>query len=227
MAFIEEILHLQENAAGGHLNLLLERQVDAVIEPLTVDEAKDFLKAVDDEEDATLTLLIAATRRKIERLLSKNIFTQTWKQTQSVVPGVVELYRGPALSVTSVKYIQDWTNETQITINPTTYLLSGNQLVNRSAWPFTRGYRSFEVIFQAGMVDITSASDPDVVLTAQAAVDEDIKLAILNLMGHLFENREGDGPDQRFAKLLSVNLPIGDIPRNVMMLLSEYLDWRL
>lgn len=227
MAFIEEILHLQEEARGGHLNLLLERQTDALIEPITPTQAKDFLKAVDDEEDNTITLLISATRRKIERVLSKSIFTQTWKQTQDLAPGVIELYRAPVLSVASVKYIQAWNIDTQITIDPSTYILSGNQLVNRTAWPINRGFRSFEVIFKSGMVDITDASDQTVVDAARAAVDDDIKLAILNLMGHLFENREGDGPDQRFAKLLSVNLPIGDIPRNVMMLLSEQLDWRL
>jgi len=49
------------------------------IEPVTLDEAKTWLKLETADEDATLTRLIASARQMVEQYTRRALITQTWR----------------------------------------------------------------------------------------------------------------------------------------------------
>jgi hypothetical protein len=98
-------------------------------------------------------------------------------------------------------------------MSSTLYTVVGNSIVS-DAWPAHRGRGSVLVTYTAGLVDWDAAdpTDPtdEEIATAQAAVPEAVALGILNTIGHLYENREGQKPTSKYevdAKLSGMNPP--------------------
>ena len=56
--------------------------------------------------------------------------------------------------------------------------------------------------------------------TARALVPENIKKAIMQLTGHMYENPEGQGGEVRYESQLKA---YGDLPMMVQRLMSPYL----
>src|SRR6185312_8936387 len=56
------------------------------VEPLTLDEAKSYLRIDTADEDATVTALIAAARLHVEALTRRALVTQTWRLTLDAWP---------------------------------------------------------------------------------------------------------------------------------------------
>jgi len=78
------------------------------IEPVTLAEAKLFLKGDSDTaDDALVTDLVAAARRTVEEKLDRALITQTWDYYLDRFPDAscpICLERPPLLAVTTVKY---------------------------------------------------------------------------------------------------------------------------
>lgn len=74
-------------------------------EPITLDEAKQQCRVDVNDENALLINYIVAARHAAENYLSRGLFTQTWKYTQSHWSDEMWLpMAGPLSSVSSVQY---------------------------------------------------------------------------------------------------------------------------
>jgi uncharacterized phiE125 gp8 family phage protein len=74
-------------------------------EPLTLAEAKAFLRIEHDDDDDVITSLISAARTHIETLTRCATIAQTWRFIRDSWPddGRVALKRGPVLSIEAVR----------------------------------------------------------------------------------------------------------------------------
>lgn len=72
-------------------------------EPLTLAEAKLFLRVDGSEEDSLIIHLITSAREKAEGWLRKSILTQDWQLQQAFTGCAVKLPLGPVQSILSVQ----------------------------------------------------------------------------------------------------------------------------
>lgn len=167
------------------------------LEPITVPEAKDHLRILHSDEDDQVEALIAAARGHAERFTDRQFITATWKLTLDRFPCYwepIELPHPPLLSVGSVKYrdtadvLQTWS--------------SSEYVVDAPAGPYAttgRVYPKFDKVYP------TTLDRPDAVeveFTAgyganPEAVPQQLRQAMLLLVGHWFENRETAGPEMQ------------------------------
>ncbi len=156
-------------------------------EPLTLDEVKDHLKLELDDttEDALISRLIVAARRRAENFLWRAIMKQTWDYFLDEFPnseGTILLPLPPLQSVTTVKYIDlDGVQQTlAATLWKVDTVSEPARLVPafRETWPSTREeINAVEIRFVAGYTDI-------------GAVPEEVKSGMKMMMGTWYENRE-------------------------------------
>lgn len=77
------------------------------VEPISLAEAKLFLRVTGSDEDALITRLITLAREKAEALTNRAFITQTWEETFCsfyAQCGYLELQKPPVQAVASVKY---------------------------------------------------------------------------------------------------------------------------
>jgi uncharacterized phiE125 gp8 family phage protein len=150
-------------------------------EPVTLTEAKLYLRVDHTTDDNLITSLIKAAREKGEELSRRAFITQTWEMSLNSWPDDFRLrvYRPPLQSITSVKYTdrdnqeRTWTDyDTDIASEP------GTIIFNTLPGANLRTSGAITVRFVAGYG--SSASN----------VPERIKAAILALVAHWYENRE-------------------------------------
>lgn len=90
------------------------------VEPLTLQEVKDFLRITTEDEDELLTGLIASAREAFEHLTGRQLLTATWDLHLDRFPQFswepLVIPKAPVQSVTSVTYVdgsgvsQTWSN---------------------------------------------------------------------------------------------------------------------
>jgi uncharacterized phiE125 gp8 family phage protein len=73
-------------------------------EPVTLAEAKEFLRLSHDDDDATVAALIAAARGQVEARTRRALITQGWRLTRDVWPasGAIPILPVPLQAVTAV-----------------------------------------------------------------------------------------------------------------------------
>jgi len=170
----------------------LQVTVEPTTEPVSLPEARRQCGISDDAGyyDNDLQGFIKAARIYCERVTGKAFITQTLKLTRDCFPGWKEEYairlpRPPGLSVTSVKY-DDYAG-TEQTLSAATYVVDVSSEPARiglawgQIWPDTiEELGAVRVVYVAGY-------------GAATAVPQTIKLAILMLVNHWFENRSAVG----------------------------------
>lgn len=138
----------------------LTRIEDPTGEPITVAQAKLFLRETNTDEDDYIAILISVARETVEDYTRRALLTQTWKLTMDAFPCnmTIELERSPLVSVESVKY---WPSDggDQVTLDSGSYLVIPglvpglvqfkNSVIQK--WPetFSRG-DAVEISFTAG-----------------------------------------------------------------------------
>lgn len=155
-------------------------------EPVTLSEAKAQCRVDISTDDTLITSYISAARRLCERINWRAFMTQTlevwfdaWPSTDSI-----RLPRPPLQSVTYIKYYDE--DSVVATLSSSTYFVDtiserGRIVLNTDqSWPSVtlRPANGVVVRYVAGWA---SAAD----------VPETIKQAILLVVGHWYENREG------------------------------------
>lgn len=152
-------------------------------EPVTLVEAKAHLRESSSDEDALITNLIKAARKRIEDETARQFVTATWKMHLDGFPsGDIQIRKCPVVSVSSITYYD--TNGDQQTWASSNY---ETDLVNEPArirpaynvvYPSTRSHKlnAVTVTFVAGQ--------------SVASVDQRAKQAILVLLSHWWWNRE-------------------------------------
>lgn len=156
----------------------LQRVANPLVEPISVLEAKTFLRIDGDDEDALLTDMIAAARLAAEEQTGKSLITQSWQIAfDSSPPPVVQLPFAPIQSVTSVITLDEAGDET--VISPSHYYLNALEELVFNAIPMGHMVR---IRYVAGYGD--AASD----------VPTDMAQAMLLHVAHLFEHRDSMTP---------------------------------
>lgn len=165
-------------------------------EPVSVAEAKAFMRISDLSEDALIGSIITAIRLKAEAYTKRAFVTQSWKLTFDaapvdfilpVWPSFISVPRPPLQAVDSIKYFEEDDTEQTFALASVNEDLNSEPgrvyLKQGESWPSgLRALDSFHVNFTAGYGD---ASD----------VPEDIKEAILSSVASFFEHREELGDE--------------------------------
>lgn len=155
--------------------------------PVTLQVAKNHLRVDNDiiEDDALIMGLIAAATEYAETFTRRALISQTWDYKRDAFPNGDGFYLPlPALqSVTSITYTDS--DGTSQTFSSSKYIVDTDSkpgriaLAYQQSWPVTRNIiNAVTTRFVAGYGD-----DP-------ADVPESIRLAMLLMIGHWYENRE-------------------------------------
>ncbi len=155
----------------------------ATVEPVSLQEAKDYLAQDLDDHDELVHSLIIAARKYLENTTGIVFTTQTYELRLGYFPAVIEPRRRPLQSIESIVYI-DAAGASQ-TLDPGDYDVDTHAFIGRvrpafaKAWPSTRPYmNAIAVTFKAGFGD------------AAADVPEYLRNAVKLLIGHFYEFRE-------------------------------------
>lgn len=149
-------------------------------EPVTLAEAKSFLRVDGADDDTLISNLITAARQLAERYTNRAFITQVWELVEDHAPdGPLYTPKPPLVSVDAVKVTAE--NGTETTVPASSYWVdkSIGRLVraNGYTWPTHRGFASFIIRFTAGY----GASG--------SAVPAPIRQALLMTIANLYENR--------------------------------------
>lgn len=166
------------SVAYGRRHGVLERITDPAEEPISLSEAKLFLRVDDTAEDAVITRLISAAREAAEDYIRRSLITQNWVLWfDDYVSAAVRLPMGPVQSVTHVKtYSRVGSASTMDSAGY--YLNAGKESLFFDAAPIST---KIEIAYQAGYGD-------------SAAVPEAIRQGLHHHIASMFEDRvEGIG----------------------------------
>ena len=191
-----------------------------VSEPVSLAEAKNYLRITDSDDDALINSLVTAIRQKAETWTRRSLITQTWTLWLDSVPGSVTLSipLSPLQSVTHIKSY-DSTN-TVSTFDSSKYLVDGASTPGRiglndgQTWPNgLRRMNVLEIEFVTGFGD-------------ESSVPETIKQGILQWVKLLFANKSKlYESDESTSGLLELNrVPI---PPAVMVLWEPYRVFKI
>lgn len=152
--------------------------------PITRDEAKAHLRVQDDDENDLIDTMIAAATAHAESFMGRSIMEQTWDLYLDDFPKCnkpIKIPRPPLIEVTELD------DGNSPSFSGYSVDLSGSRVyltTAGSSWPTLTGTQNqVRIRFRSGYVE-TSVS-PDV-----GSVPDDIKIAMLLLIGTLYEHRE-------------------------------------
>ena len=167
----------------------LKMAVEPAVEPVSLAEAKLQCRVDVSTDDSLIQALITAARRQAELILGRALCSQTWDLYLDAVPGSdeLELPWPPLQSVTYVKYTPLSTGAAA-TVSSASYTVDavsvpGRLVLNSGyAWPSDTlvVVNGFNVRFVAGY-------------GAAAAVPQEIRQAVLLLVGYWYDNRDAIG----------------------------------
>jgi len=175
------------------------------VTPLTVAEAKTHLRVEHAEDDDYISDLIDVAVARVDATgsLGRAMITQTWAQWVPQSPGWVRLELGPFQSLSSVKYYDSDGALQTATLSDYETRLDGDRVWCKPkdgfAWP-TAATRddAIKITYVAGFGDATSD------------VPAGIRHALLMLIAHWYESREGVAGERAVAVPLGVEALIGD-----------------
>lgn len=187
----------------------LETSSAPAVEPLTKDEVKEHLRIDEDEtaEDSVIDSFIKTARRFVERIYGLRLIDQTVKMYLDDFPrcSTIKLPLGQLQSVSSITY-QDTDNTTQ-TVSSSDYQVDTKSnpariaLEPESTWPTVR----------AGELNAVTITMVCGYGSSGSSVPQDIRCALLLIVGHLYEHRED-----------TQSLTVENIPMGAKALLADY-----
>ncbi len=154
------------------------------VEPVTLADAKAHLRVTSNAEDALISARIKAARRWCERYCRRGFITQTVRLRMDEFPDeddgdVIFLPWGKVASVTSITYVD--TGGTTQTMDAADYITDLDNVPARVSpaygylWPLARE--------QLGSINVTY-------VVGASTAEDDVKAALLLVLGDLYENRE-------------------------------------
>lgn len=158
----------------------------AATEPITLEEAKLFLRVDTDADDTIIQALISAAREMCEQYTRRILITTTVDEYFDQFPtyrnprdrGYLYLSRGPVQSVTSVKYLDGVGSE--VTVDSSAYVVDTisepARIASTAGWFATNGIIN-QVIVRY------------VVGTEASAVPAPLKQGMLLIISDLYDNR--------------------------------------
>jgi uncharacterized phiE125 gp8 family phage protein len=150
-------------------------------EPVSLAEAKAFLRVEDAAEDGLITTLIAAARMHVEGITGRALLAQSWRVVLDFWPAerVVRLPVAPLISVTGITAYDEAGGAHEIALaqfmsEPDRLLLPASV----AGMPALRERQGIEIDYVAGF-----GTEPE-------DVPVDIRQALLVLVGHWYEHRD-------------------------------------
>lgn len=186
----------------------LVRTIAPTEEPVSLAEAKAFLRVDGEDDNAFITALIAAAREAVENFTGRALMPQTWRLNLCEWPTcsrIIRLDRSPLATVTSVKYYPaDGT--AQATLDAGAYQVLTDPLPgfialkSTETWPalFDRP-DAVEIVFTAGHA-------------TALLVPQLLRSAMLLQLSHLYENR---GP-------LNIGNIVNELPYSLKYILESH-----
>jgi uncharacterized phiE125 gp8 family phage protein len=175
-------------------------------EPITLAEAKTYLRIDHDDEDGEITALIAAARAQIENATRRALITQSWRVTRDCWPvdGRLVLMPAPAQALTAARIVRLDNSAQGIDVSLFT--------LDKAAAPAVLGFSpgtlplsdrplaGIEIDFSAGYGD--AAED----------VPAPLRQAIKLLLAHWYENRG----------VVAIGHETAPLPQTVAALIAPY-----
>ena len=166
----------------------LVQTVAPAAEPITLTEAKDHLNVDGTFNDTSITFFIAAARGRCESFTGRQLITATWTWKFEGFPSGTLLFpRVPLAQVNSIKYLNNADPAMLTTIDTTVYQWKASPhlpgklaLADGESWPTDIKENTFETVeveFDAGVSSVVGVAD-------------ELKQAMLLMIGHWFKNRE-------------------------------------
>jgi len=165
-------------------------------EPVSLDEAKAYLRIDGDVENALVSGLITAAREYCEAFQNRAYITQTWELSFDCFPSMpIKLPRPPLIGVESVKYIDKDGVET--TWDPSNFIVDADSepgriaFANGKCWPSVelRPVNAVKIRYTAGYGDVSM-------------VPQSVKQAMLIYIAHRYENPDTDDVPEVVRTLL-------------------------
>ena len=151
-------------------------------EPITLAEAKLYLRVDDSTEDALITAIITAARRKFENDTYHYLMPQTWElylNQNEINAEQISINKSDIPAISSVKYYDQSHTHPTLSANDYHTAIQGRPYsIQLTTVP--QVYNRLEAMVIRFTLGYTNA----------AAVPEDIKTAIKTLIGTLYENRQ-------------------------------------
>ncbi len=192
-------------------------------EPITLTEAKLFLKQELGDDDALITALITAARQRAENYTSRAFIAQTWELSLDGGPLVssldwimenldefpmgrswrslppetffISVPRPPLLSIVSIKYYDS--NDSEAIWSSTEYRADTHSEPGRVLLNSGKSWPSGLRPFQSILVTFTAGYG-----ATAADVPEEIKTAIMLTVAHWYENRGSEEIPPEAKRLL-------------------------
>lgn len=126
-------------------------------EPVTLTEAKSYLKIDVSTDDTPITSMIGGARRWLEHVLRQRLVTQTVEHPMDCWPNPhYRLPEGPVQSISSISYVMD--DGTSDTVDSATYTLVDGRIMlatSTATWPSVslRRYAPITVRYVVGYGD--------------------------------------------------------------------------
>lgn len=169
--------------------MTLFRTVGPALEPVTLAEAKAWLRVTHDSEDDLISGLIRAAREEVERATGAALIDQSWRLTLDDWPETdsIQVHRWPLKQVVSLT-VYDGDGQ-GAELEPGDWLVDGEanppRLHLERRPPPGQAINGIEIDFVAGF----GAVGPD--------VPDGLRRAIQMLVAHWFEFRAGIGPESQ------------------------------
>lgn len=151
------------------------------LEPVSVAEAKSYLRVETGDDDAVIASLIAAARSHVEAMTRRAMIAQTWRTVLDAWPpdGRLRLRTGPVRALIAARVFDTGGNAS--TIDPATFVLDkATDVVASPAWALPQPGRA------------TAGIELDIQLgygTAASDVPDALRHAIRVLVAHWYDNR--------------------------------------
>ena len=166
----------------------IEITTTATGDPVTFDEARNYLRVDDNDEETLITNLITVATQSSENFTNRLFMRQTAKARYDWFPPEILLPRSPVQSVSSITYIT--TTGGTSTLATTAYQVDTKSEPARvmptasSSWPSVKQdtYNPITITFVAGYATATT--------DLATKVPDGLKTAIKWHVAQMFENRE-------------------------------------
>lgn len=192
--------------------MALTRVIAPTDEPLTLDEVREHLRIVGTDQDNYLARLIAAARSRAERITKRALITQTWRVTVDEFPEWFNIPKAPLQSVLSINYLDSDGATVALYDSSSPQVGIADFVIDTESDP-ARVLLAYGITWPTPVVQANAVS-----LTFEAGygdhaedVPEDLRLAMLLMIGHWFENRESVSEED-----------YKDVPQSAMWILEDY-----
>lgn len=172
-----KMIRLSESAISQYISI---SETEPLYEPITVNEAKNYMKVDDSTDDALILQLIKTSRKMIETQAALAFHRRTVTQKQTGGIETLDAMRVPVHSVSSIQFAEEF-DSSYIILDSSEYRLANNRFFNEN-YRFQRGRDGdgYVITYVAGMVADTTPS----------TLNNDMKTAILRVVAFLYENRQ-------------------------------------